>query len=206
MRLRHFFVTAELIRRDYHTIKYNEQNIDIVCPCYRRADGSEVIVIPWYLIPGRPYPLQVYQFACSYYCANPEISQRGAAEATRIKFKLKTFSHSTISRTFRSLEDAHKASLENRYGEELNISEAESTSVVSAAPKVKVDKKDKSYKTARKTHSVIRFPSVADTLDRRIVMAGFLPKFKEDAKTADIEAAGCQFIKDWHEKSRRLLL
>jgi len=37
------------------------------------------------LIIGRPYPLQVYQFACSYCSSNPGIGQRGAAAATREK-------------------------------------------------------------------------------------------------------------------------
>jgi hypothetical protein len=205
LKLLYFFDTAEFVRHHYHTIKYNGRTVDIMCPAYRLSDESEIIVIPWYLIPGRPYPIQVYLFACSYYCANPAIGQRGAAETTRIKFNLKTFSHSTISRSFRLLEHAQQVSLENRYGKEIKIIGAENITTVSTSPKVNVNK-DESIKTERRLQLVKRFPSVADTASRRKVMNGFLPKLHKNANITDIEAAGCRFVKNWHNKSGRLLL
>ena len=162
-------------------------------------------VHPWYLILGRPYPLQVYQYACSYYSTNPEVGQRGAAEATRIKYNLETFSHSTVCRSYRAFEDIRIAILEKRYGEEVKINGTEGLTIVRAVPKTAVDK-DLSFVTEQKPHSEKRFPSVMDTASRRKAMTGFLPNFQKGSKRTDIEAAGRQFAKDWHEKSRRLLL
>jgi hypothetical protein len=200
-----FFDTAEFIRHSYHTIKYNGQNLDIVCPHYRLEDGRGITALPWYLIPGRPYPLQVYLFAIDYYCATPDIGQRGAAEATRIKFDLKTFSHSTLNRSFRLLEKAQKMSLEKRYGKEFKINDIEEITAANSAPQSNAGK-NVSVDAARGRHSMRRFPSVADTSERRDVMSRFLPKFQKDAKTIDIEAAVCRLVKNWHGKYRRLLL
>ena len=200
-----FFNGAVFTRHHYYALKYNGQNLDILCPGYRLADEMYVVVIPWYLIPDRPYPLQVYQFACSYYSANPDIGQRGAAEATRTKFGLETFSHSTVCRSFRSFEKSRRAALEKRYGEEIKASGTEGITIVGAAPKADAGCGG-AADTDEKRHSEKRFPSVADTARRREIMAGFLPKFENNAKRADIEAAGCRFVRAWHEKSRRLLI
>ena len=163
-------------------------------------------MIPWYLIIGRPYPLQVYQFACGYYSANPEVGQRGAAAATREKFNLKTFSHSTVSRTFKTFEQARKAALEKKYGEEIIISDAEGMIIISAAPKGASNDGSASKDDDEKQRTGRRFPTVEDTAERRRTMSGFLPEIKKDAKRIDIEAAGRQFAKNWNEKTRRLLL
>ena len=177
-----------------------------MCPCYRLADKGEITVIPWYLILGRPYPLQVYQFACSYYSSNPEIGQRGAAEATREKFGLKTFSHSTVSRSMKTFDQARKAAMEKKYGEEIIVSDAEGVIIVSAAPKGANDDGSEHLDTDESPRTRRRFPSVSDTANRREAVAGFLPKFEKDAKREGIEAAGCQFAKNWNETARRLLL
>jgi hypothetical protein len=166
-----------------------------------------VVVIPWYLNPGRPYPVQIYQFACSYYGSNPNVGQRGAAEVTRIKFDLKTFSHSTVSRSFKSFENTRKMALGNRFGKEVEINEAGDLVIVMPAPQeaIKGDEYVRTY-TSEKPQSERRFPSVSDTAERRKEMTGFLPKFKDDAKLASIEAVGRQFVLNWHERYRRLLL
>jgi hypothetical protein len=192
------------VRNHIFKIEYNGKKLDIVCPGYNIADGTYVVVIPWYLAPGRRYPIQVYQFACSYYSANLQIGQRGAAEATRAKFKLKTFSHSTVSRTFRLYEQAQKAALKARFGGELKISGAEGLVVVCAVPK-DAENEEKCSATMETPPSKWRFPSVTDTASRREAIAGFLPMFEKDAKTADIVAAVRQFVRSWHEKYRRLL-
>jgi hypothetical protein len=163
-------------------------------------------VIPWYLIIGRPYPLQVYQFACSYYSANPGIGQRGAAAATREKFNLKTFSHSTVSRSFKSFEQSRKAALGKKYGEEIVISGSEEMIIINAAPKSESTDVTARIDADEKPRAGRRFPSVEDTAERRKAMAGFLPEFQKGAKRINIEAAGRQFAKNWNEKTRRLLL
>jgi len=138
---------------------------------------------------------------------NPGVGQRGAAKATREKFNLKTFSHSTVSRSFKSFEDAREMALGNRHGEGLDISGAEGLAVIMPAPKgaAKSDGEARAG-TSGKPDAGGRFPSASDTAGRRKLMAAFLPKFPNGAKLADIEAAGCQSALDWHRKYRRLLL
>jgi hypothetical protein len=201
------FEASEFVRHHYHSIKYNGQNLDILCPGYNLADIGYVVVIPWYLIPGRPYPVQIYQFACNYYGSNPHVGQRGAAEVTRIKFDLKTFSHSTVGRSFKSFEYTRKMALGNRYGKEVEINGAGDLVVVMPAPKeaIKCDEYVRTD-TSEKSQSERRFPSVSDTAERRKEVSEFLPKFQNDAKLAIIEAVGRQFVMNWHERYQRLLL
>jgi hypothetical protein len=201
------FEAAGFVRHHYHGIKYNGQNLDIKCPGYNLADIGYVVVIPWYLNPGRPYPVQVYQFACSYYGSNPNVGQRGAAEATRIKFDLKTFSHSTVSRSFKSFENSRKMALEKRYGKEVKINGAGDFVIVMPVLKDAIkDDKDADTDISEKSQSERRFPSVNDTAERRMMMTEFLPGFENGSELADIEAVACDFVTDWHKKFRRLLL
>ena len=163
-------------------------------------------MLPWYLIIGRPYPLQVYQYAISYYSANPGIGQRGAAAATREKYGLKTFSHSTVSRSFKSFEKARKTALEKKFGKEIIINDAEDIIIISAAPKCASVEKTAHIDTGENPCNKGRFPTVGDTAERRRTMSGFLPELKKDASRMEIEAAGRRFARNWHEKTRRLLL
>jgi len=126
------------------------------------------------------------------------MGQRGVAEATRTKFKLETFSHSTVSRSFRAFEEAREQALENKYGGNAGAF-SEATPPISAAAKV----------TARNDNgkqSGKRFRTVTDTLLRRDGMRGFLPKFHRTSKTCDIESISKRFVEIWHKKTRRLLL
>ena len=157
-----------------------------------------MVVVPWFLIPGRPYPIQTYLYACSFYSENPDIGQRGAAKATRAKFKLESFSHSTVSRTFRAFEQTREQGLERRFGEEMKASDAGSLANTSAVSNIGA-KSDEAY-TAR------HFPSVRDTAARRGGMAGFFRKFLYDAEGGDIIVASQRFVKDWYIKTQRLLL
>jgi hypothetical protein len=140
----------------------------------------------------------VYLYASSLYSSNPEIGQRAAAEATRDKFKLEKFSHSTVCRSFRSFEQARKPALRKRFGEELKAVGADAPVLVGAATKGTADK-------GKAPQPEGRFPSAAGTASRREEMASFFPKLHHK-KTADIESIICQFVKNWHEKTRRLLL
>jgi len=120
---------------------------------------------------------------------------------------LETFSHSTVCRSFRSLEDAQRLSLGRRFGNEVSINHSEGIAIIKPAPKVSVtgDKTENSG-VDKKLHKDRRFPSVTDTADRRKLMCRFLPNFQKSNKIAEIETAGCQFLKNWHKKSGRLLL
>jgi len=158
-----------------------------------------VLVIPWFLIPGRAYPIQVYLYACGLYSSSPNLGQRGVAKATRAIFRLGKFSHSTVSRSFKAFEQSRKKALGQRFGEELEVSYDETSTLANAA----ADSGDKNDEAA---HTLKRFPSVMDTAERRKEMAVFLQRFLSASKEGDIEAAGRQFVKYWHKKTQRLLL
>ena len=193
-----FFATADSVRYHSYQIEYTRHH-EFVCPRYTFADGTDVIVLPWFLIPGRPYPVQIYLYACELYCTSPTIGQRGAAEATRKKFRLNTFSHSTVSRSFRSFENARKQALESKFGEEATACGTESPELISAAAKAET----KNEEAAQPEKC---FPAAADTAKRREAMRGFFPKYLYGAQRGEIESASIQFVADWHEKNRRLLL
>jgi len=194
-----FFVGAVLIRNHRYHIEGKRQKHEIICPRYIFGDGSSVIVIPWFLIPGRPYPIQVYLYACGYYSSNPDMGQRAAAEATRTAFNLKKFSHSTVSRSFRAFEESRKRGLELRFGEEFKVcSEEIPDLVVVAAVKPEVKRSD-SPRAAR------RFPTVIETAERRKAMAEFLCDILDIPK-CNIESTSRQFVEKWYKKNRRLLL
>jgi len=126
------------------------------------------------------------------------MGQRGVAEATRVKFKLETFSHSTVSRSFRSFEEARKRAMAKNFGEDAGTV-GERNPPISAVAK-SAAKNDIGEQSGR------RFRTVADTLPRRDWMRGFLPKFHRTSKRADIETSGKRFAEIWHKKTRRLLL
>jgi hypothetical protein len=194
-----FFAAGVIARYHRYHIEYNRREYEIVCPKYVFADKTSVTVIPWFLIPGRPYPLQVYIYACGIYSSSPEMGQRGAAKATRAKFKLETFSHSTVSRSFRSLERSQEQALDSRFGEEFKPCGRQRPTIVGAAAKAGA-KRDAPGDAGK------RFPSAADTAKRREGMASFLMAYLRPAKSEGIEAASRQFVKEWNEKAMRLLL
>jgi hypothetical protein len=76
----------------------------VICPEFR--DGSNgsmpIVIIPDFLVPGRPYPVYVYLFAIDLYCQNSQMGQRAAAKATKEHFGLATFAHTTLGRAMKS--------------------------------------------------------------------------------------------------------
>ena len=186
---------AERVSYHRYQIEYLRKH-EIVCPRYSFADGSYVVVIAWFLIPGRPYPIQIYLHACALYSSVPDIGQRGAAEATRKKFKLAKFSHSTVSRSFKAFEQSRKHGLERRFGEEIGASIPNS---VRPAAKAETTK-------AEKQKSTRSFPSPTAMTGRRKEMSVFLREVQSSSKTKEIEAASRRFVENWHKKIGRLLI
>jgi len=86
-----------------YKLKYHHRDYIIICPEYRDIanKSAPIVIIPEFLIPGRPYPVEVYLYAIDLYSSNPELGQRAAAEATRKHFGLATFSHTTLGRAMK---------------------------------------------------------------------------------------------------------
>ena len=99
-----------LCERTYK-LQCGRDTIEVVIPEIR-GEGSEsaenYMILPEFLIPGRPYPVYVYLHAIALYSINPEMGQREAAERTRKHFGLATFSHTTLGRAIRKLEGLTK--------------------------------------------------------------------------------------------------
>jgi hypothetical protein len=90
---------------------------EIYCPEIQE-DGVKYLIVPEFMIPGRPYPIYVYLYAIVLYSSNPEMGQREAAEKTRKRFGLTTFSHTTLGRAMKTVEalvktDANEPELYN---------------------------------------------------------------------------------------------
>jgi len=89
------------------TLQCGRTNIEVVCAEIRDQENKNedgYLIVPEFLIPGRPYPIYVYLYAITIYCLNVTLGQRKAAEMTRERFGLKTFSHTTLGRALKKLE------------------------------------------------------------------------------------------------------
>ena len=200
--------SALIIRERRYHIEYHD-HFEIICPEYVFKNGESIIVIPYFLYPGRWYPIQVYLHAISLYSSNPSLGQRGVAETTRIEFGLETFSHSTLCRTFKDLEESLKNSLRKNFGEEFkwdsddivhcddDISEIKST--VS-------DEGDLVDGTEQQPTNSRRFPSVEDTAARRTKMSKILRGFHKYIKKGKVDIVGQNFVKAWYDRTKRLLI
>jgi hypothetical protein len=87
-----------------YTIKEQYREYIVVCPEFRKdaAEASPIVILPDFLIPGRPYPVYVYLFAIRLYSTHPEKGQRWAAAETRKQYGLSTFAHTTLGRAMKA--------------------------------------------------------------------------------------------------------
>jgi hypothetical protein len=106
------FKADELLKRCIYALLFGRDGYEIICP-KRQVGGIEYLVVPKLLIPGRPYPVYVYLYGIILYSTNPKMGQRAAAEKTRKRFNLDTFSHTTLGRAMKRLEIRIK-SLKNK--------------------------------------------------------------------------------------------
>jgi hypothetical protein len=93
----------ERYERSYR-IKEQYKEYTVICLEFRNdTDGAEpIVIIPEFLVPGRPYPLYVYLYAIDLYSSDPGRSQRSVAEEIRKFFGLATFAHTTLGRALKS--------------------------------------------------------------------------------------------------------
>lgn len=70
-----------------------------------RETEGEIVILPEFVSPHRPYPIYSYIFAVAIYELNSEIPQRIAASLTRKQFGLETFSHSTVCRARKKFQE-----------------------------------------------------------------------------------------------------
>jgi hypothetical protein len=139
------------------------------------------------------------------------MSQRAVAKATRIKYGLQTFSHSTICRSFKTLEYA-AAYCRQEYAQLKHFKKDDVTNhtkdllIIRRASGYTHDSNDNAIQANTNPNKSRTFPAVADTAERRKVIFKFVPKLSHNLNLIDIEAACCWFVEKRHEKLGRLLL
>ena len=138
--------------------------------------------------------MQAYIYAINIYITNPDIGQRSAAESTRKEFGLPTFSHSTLCRTFKRLEETIR-----KYEECAETCQDNGDT----ATQQNGDEDCASLKTLK--NNVRRFPSVIDTADRRKAMSSFIQSMADGA-AGDINEISLKIVIKWYVRHRRLLL
>ena len=174
----------------YYKLAYMKKSAyEITCPVFKDSKADENIVVPDFLLSRRKYPVHVYFFAINLYSSNPGLGQRGVAKATREKFGLSGFSHSTVSRVFRELEGhiAKGAACNGAAGSpETRL--AEGCGAVPARDAPKADKPQ----------------TAADTRARREAMAAFLRSVLGTQKINGLTRYGEKMVNGWYDKHRRL--
>jgi len=200
--MRDFFLGRARIGERHYLLRYANSTHNIVCPVYANADGEDIIVIPYFFYPGRWYPVQAYLYASCQYSSNSAMGQRAAAEKTRAKFGLKYFSHSTVCRTSKDIENSYRKALEARYGKRAEPC-GHKAQEASAGALPQVGGGAARHQEAGRMR---RFPSVEDTSERRGILTVFLRGFKRLFEKKGVGYAGRLFLKCWHKRTNCLLI
>jgi len=67
--------------------------------------GISICLLPWFLLPDRPYPVFTYIYAVWHYQITDRKSMSQTAEATSKLFGIEKFHKSTVSRSIKTLEN-----------------------------------------------------------------------------------------------------
>ncbi|WP_066636794.1 hypothetical protein [Desulfolucanica intricata] len=96
--------SCSLLRRKSLVYKLfiNSHEKQLICPMLKFPEKKNVVLWPSIKLPYRKYPVYVYIYAAALYLTS-KISMREAALKVRQKFRLESFSHSTLSRILRKL-------------------------------------------------------------------------------------------------------
>jgi len=92
----------------YHNqeIFYMNQKVTIIYPQISNPEtGVEISLLPWFMLPGRPYPVFTYAYAIWHYHSTGKKSQKESAAATGKIYGIKSFNKSTVSRSIKTMED-----------------------------------------------------------------------------------------------------
>ena len=104
--IRHFSKEGKIITYHSQQIEYMyHQGITIkylqICD---PVTNMKISLIPWFLIPGRPYPIFTYIYAILHYYNTGKKSLKQSALATGILFGIEKFNKSTVSRSIKAFE------------------------------------------------------------------------------------------------------
>ena len=92
----------------YHRQKfiYMHHSMSVVYPqIMNPATGAKIMLLPWFILPGRPYPIFTYIYAIWHYHSTEKKSQKESAAAAGKLFGIKSFNKSTVSRSIKAMEN-----------------------------------------------------------------------------------------------------
>jgi hypothetical protein len=86
-------------------MEYMHRTVTVRCPRISAKGASmKVSLIPWFTLPGRPYPVFAYIYAIWHYNVSEKKSQRLSAAATGKAFGIGSFNKSTVCRNIKAME------------------------------------------------------------------------------------------------------
>jgi len=203
-------------RERIYKLTSDNQTYEIVCAeIWKKDDIEHSVVIPAFLIPRRPYSLDVYVYAINLYSGEPKISQRTAAEATKKKFKLKTFSYTTIGRAIKKLSGALEeysvagissdTSVAANMDNTTDITANTDTNGVAATVRGAMAETEADNSVDGIEYKK-RFPTVNDTKKRRELISEFF-KSKLNIKIRQGFLKACEQIAEWwYTRFNKLLI
>ena len=94
------------IRYYRHSLEYMDETVTIKYLKVRNPDNDvSISLIPWFVVPGRPYPIFIYIYAIWYYYHHGKKSMNEAARASGKLFKISSFHKSTVSRSIGTMKN-----------------------------------------------------------------------------------------------------
>jgi len=91
----------------YHSqqMEYMQRKVTVTYPQVSDLKTDiKISLIPWFLLPGRPYPLFAYIYALWHYHVSDEKSQRLSAAAAAKLFGIEKFDKSTVCRNIKAMK------------------------------------------------------------------------------------------------------
>ena len=86
-------------------MEYMHRKVTVTYPqISNNATGMKVLLIPWFTLSDRPYPVFTYIYAIWHYNNGGKKSQRLSAAAAGKVFGINTFNKSTVCRNIKALE------------------------------------------------------------------------------------------------------
>ena len=116
-----FIITHHIQRMEYMGCKVSITYLKVKNP----ETGLNISLLPWFLLPDRPYPIFMYIYAIWYYQITGKESLSKAAAVTSKLFGVEELHKSTVSRNIKALENIIDTS---RINEPLEIKSPEQPS------------------------------------------------------------------------------
>jgi len=100
------------VTHKYQQMEYMGRRVTIVYLKVRNPKtGVSISMIPWFMLPGRPFPVFVYIYSVWHYHKKGEKSLKESAAATGKLFGITSLNKSTVSRTIKAMENFIDVSL-----------------------------------------------------------------------------------------------